>query len=964
MKNINKDSDAIRSVVDNVIMTEYSNVICGYNIKEIEDVFLVIFYFKDIEESELESFINELWQSKSAFDNLLNEFWEIIYDYTGIAVGVSYEVGEESWCNDIESLNESKDNNLKDNLKKQIETNGLEDTANLVGGLENLIKIVYDGDFKSYFKDRIKGTILYQTEIQDPDNFEDAEEYADFCMSTAFDMYFNDDYDDYDYDDDYDDYSLPEKNLIRNFEPKELDKILNELYDELQGELYDELINTYNDFEDSDTNLNESKEDKNINVIKTIYDTLNIPGLCSYEVTFNEYDQEYEIRTKLNREYYKLDDHSYSELNDEFDFLQYSLNDMGIRCYILTPYYVDDCKDDVKFLFENEEKDKLTLVKNLIHQLFDDVKFIEVVSPNKSKGYKKPLIKVYFENDSEAANEESFFAMEIYRTIYDYTGIVVLPYWKTDWADVADFYLDTKRIKYDENKNVVNESFVDSENDYEKYKNVISDLIYEYFDKNDICGVELDPFRFEEDETDSMRIKIIFKEQKDFRDFLNLKKQLKETIRTYIPLFHKVFITRQIGFCPDNITEAHKVDPNEYVELFRNDDFILTIPLTHSASKKYGSDAKWCTTKKDCDKDFKRHLELGVLGYIVIRNNELKEKLGSNAFAIYRLFGDGVGRSLVFDDQNNEYKNGETWISNKFDRVDKLFQFYTIINKFNDYFDQKKETKIIKEAKDYSNILDMIKTFNIVDTLNYTGIVPTKLPRLIDITQIPNEKIFEFLDHISSTQSPWITEYEIQPIEMEDDYGRIDVIESFGAGSVDITKYEDGDDIESYSVEYELLTKDVFYMLFKIALFMYGKDDNNIFENADKTKSNEDHNYKKIEEVLNSIYSEKYDWWKDIKINDIKFGKKPFYVMTIDATIDVDEEWGATQWMKYYDTYPKFPGNIGWNTGMYWDRVSLGDIAGGEFMSDFKEELIDTMRYLTNKEIVTMQVSPLKLKFV
>lgn len=258
----------------------------------------------------------------------------------------------------------------------------------------------------------------------------------------------------------------------------------------------------------------------------------------------------------------------------------------------------------------------------------------------------------------------------------------------------------------------------------------------------------------------------------------------------------------------------------------------------------------------------------------------------------------------------------------------------------------------------------MIKTFNIVDTLNYTGIVPTKLPRLIDITQIPNEKIFEFLDHISSTQSPWITEYEIQPIEMEDDYGRIDVIESFGAGSVDITKYEDGDDIESYSVEYELLTKDVFYRLFKIALFMYGKDDNNIFENADKTKSNEENNYKKIEEVLNSIYSEKYDWWKDIKINDIKFGKKPFYVMTIDATIDVDEEWGATQWMKYYDTYPKFPGNIGWNTGMYWDIVSLGDIAGGEFMSDFKEELIDTMRYLTNKEIVTMQVSPLKLKFV
>lgn len=402
-KYINKDSNAIRSVVENVIMAEYSNVICGYNIKEIQDVFLVTFYFKDIEESELESLINELWQSKSAFDNLLDVFSKIIYDYTGISVGVSYEVGEESWCNDIESLNESK-------------------------------------------------------------------------------------------------------------------------------------------------------EDKNINVIKTIYDSLNIAGLCSYEVTFNEYYQEYEIRTKLNRNFYG--DHKYDELMDEFDYLQNSLNSLEIRCYILTPYYVDDCKDEVKFLFENEEKDQLTLVKNSIHQLFDDVKFIEVVSPNKSKGYKKPLIKVYFENDSEAANEESYFAMEIYRTIYDYTGIVVFPYWKTDFADIADFYLDTKRIKNDENNNVVNESFVDSENDYEKYKNVISNLIYEYFDENEICGIELDPFRFEEDEVDSIRIKIIFKEQKDFRDFFKFKEQLKETIRTYIPLFHKVFITRQIGFCPDNLTES------------------------------------------------------------------------------------------------------------------------------------------------------------------------------------------------------------------------------------------------------------------------------------------------------------------------------------------------------------------------------------------------------------------------
>ncbi len=284
-------------------------------------------------------------------------------------------------------------------------------------------------------------------------------------------------------------------------------------------------------------------------------------------------------------------------------------------------------------------------------------------------------------------------------------------------------------------------------------------------------------------------------------------------------------------------TEAHKVDEGEYVELYRDDNFILTIPLTHNASKKYGSDAKWCTTKKDCDKDFKRHLGLGVLGYIVVRNNDLKKRLENNAFAMYRLFGDGPGRTLVFDDQNNEYKNGEEWLSNRFDRVEKLYQFYKMLNNFNNYFDQKKETKVIKEAKDYNTILNMINSMGVIDTLKYTGVIPTKIPRVIDITKIDNEKIFEFLDYIASTQSPWITDYQIQPIEMEDDYGRTEVIESFGSGSVDIGILEDE---ETYSVEYELLTKDVFYRLFKIALFMYGKDKNNIFENNNRDQKSID----------------------------------------------------------------------------------------------------------------------------
>ena len=45
-------------------------------------------------------------------------------------------------------------------------------------------------------------------------------------------------------------------------------------------------------------------------------------------------------------------------------------------------------------------------------------------------------------------------------------------------------------------------------------------------------------------------------------------------------------------------------------------------------------------------------------------------------------------RTIAFDDKNNEYRDGESWLSNKFDRVDKLFQFYKMMTKFNEYFEK------------------------------------------------------------------------------------------------------------------------------------------------------------------------------------------------------------------------------------------------------------------------------------
>lgn len=178
------------------------------------------------------------------------------------------------------------------------------------------------------------------------------------------------------------------------------------------------------------------------------------------------------------------------------------------------------------------------------------------------------------------------------------------------------------------------------------------------------------------------------------------------------------------------LSEKHKVSSEEYLELYRDQDFVLVIPFTHNASRKYGSDAKWCTTKRDCDKDFKDHLRTGVLGYIVIRNYQYKERLNSNAFAIYRNFGDNLSRTIVFDDMNTEYRNGEAWLSNKFDRVDKLYQFYLMMQKYNEYFEERasqqntnKESKQnIKESKSViDKIESMINDFGYVKTIKLIG---------------------------------------------------------------------------------------------------------------------------------------------------------------------------------------------------------------------------------------------------
>ena len=81
--------------------------------------------------------------------------------------------------------------------------------------------------------EKIGNTIEYQTEIQDPCDFEDENDYADFCIGQGIHFYYCDD----DYCDEDDD-EQPSEEMIN---------IRNEVEDYIQEKYYNYLVAIYND---------------------------------------------------------------------------------------------------------------------------------------------------------------------------------------------------------------------------------------------------------------------------------------------------------------------------------------------------------------------------------------------------------------------------------------------------------------------------------------------------------------------------------------------------------------------------------------------------------------------------------------------------------------------------------------------------------------------------------------------
>jgi len=78
--------------------------------------------------------------------------------------------------------------------------------------------------------EKIGDIIEYQTEIQDPCDFEDKDDYADFCIGQGINFYYNDDEDE--------EYEYPSDDMF---------EIRNEVENYIDNKYYNYLVEIYND---------------------------------------------------------------------------------------------------------------------------------------------------------------------------------------------------------------------------------------------------------------------------------------------------------------------------------------------------------------------------------------------------------------------------------------------------------------------------------------------------------------------------------------------------------------------------------------------------------------------------------------------------------------------------------------------------------------------------------------------
>ena len=95
----------------------------------------------------------------------------------------------------------------------------------------------------------------------------------------------------------------------------------------------------------------EKKIQKNLKAIRQLLDTIDVDGLCKIWVEYNLEDGDYEIRSKTTIRYYDMED-----MAEELGYIEDTIRSWKLKTYVFSPYYVENCEDEIEYLNESENK--------------------------------------------------------------------------------------------------------------------------------------------------------------------------------------------------------------------------------------------------------------------------------------------------------------------------------------------------------------------------------------------------------------------------------------------------------------------------------------------------------------------------------------------------------------------------------------------------------------------------------
>ena len=174
--------------------------------------------------------------------------------------------------------------------------------------------------------------------------------------------------------------------------------------------------------------------EKNLKVIRMLLKQISWEGLCDIWVEYNPVDKDYEIRSKSIKRHFDHD-----EIVNELNFVEESIKAMGLRPYVFSPWHVDNCEDEVKFM--NESINKSDEKRNkIIEKIMDDIIFPEYnhiicgYDVKNDEVFNEPVVNVTFiggygtklwPTTQGIQKMYSDVLDEIWNVIYDYINIPV-----------------------------------------------------------------------------------------------------------------------------------------------------------------------------------------------------------------------------------------------------------------------------------------------------------------------------------------------------------------------------------------------------------------------------------------------------------------------------------------------------------------------------------------------------------